>query len=239
MERGWSDWPLDLKKRERQDLGIYWTRVTMTNTKWAPLTQKWRTITRILIARTHTYTQTEPISFPFNMRTPCPLLAPFHLLFIIMRSRSPLLKAGVLIVCFPLKRKPRGIMQQQSASKETFSVTGGSWYWHRLPVYQVAILYTLSRLRVLYEKTFVLLVWSAMTNKRLLRACVRYNIVRRERACQTVWLTLETAFISVGYHEKKCRSFIFRFDKISTTFKSCRSPCEINKPRLSGSVKCK
>lgn len=227
------------KKRQRDRTWEYIELESQWRTPNGPLTQKWRTITRILIAHTHTYTQTEPISFPFNMRTPCPLLAPFHLLFIIMRSRSPLLKAGVLIVCFPLKRKPRGIMQQQSASKETFSVTGGSWYWHRLPVYQVAILYTLSRLRVLYDNTFVLLVWSAMTYKRLLRACVRYNIVRRERACQTVWMTLKTAFISVSYHEKKCRRFIFRFDKISATFKSCRSPYEINKPRLSGSVKCK
>lgn len=159
----------------------------------------------MLVAHTHLHTN---ISFPFNTRTPCPLLAPFHLLFIIMRSHSPLLKAGVLIVCFPLKRRPRGIMQQQSASKETFCVTGGSWYWHMPPVYQVTILYTLSRLRVLYDKTFVFLVWSAMTYKRLLRACVWYNIVRWERARQTVWLMLETAFISVGYPEK-CRTALY------------------------------
>lgn len=74
------------------------------------------TITRTHVCevhvRTRIYPQTQPISFPFNMSTPCPLLAPFHLLFIIMRSCFPLLKAGALIVCFPLKRRPRGIMQQ-------------------------------------------------------------------------------------------------------------------------------
>lgn len=94
-------------KRERQsgqDLGVQSQRQTQNGLLS-------HTITRTHVCAAHANTR-ERISFPFNTSTPCPLLAPFHLLFIIMRSCFPLLKAGALIVCFPLKGRPRGIMQQ-------------------------------------------------------------------------------------------------------------------------------
>lgn len=148
-----------------------------------------------------------------------------------MRSRSPLLKAGALIVCFPLNGRPRGIMQQSvSRQKDLFCHR-----WELVLTY-AASLSGRNSLHTFYPACPIwqdirpsgVYALSAMTYKRLLRACV--HCTKRELVKLSNWCRKQHLLVSATINGRLA-CFTFRCDKINATFKSCRFPYEINKPR--------